>query len=123
MAKQSQAWKNLERATATALKGTRVLRGADFSVEDVDVKVNDLPFLKVDAKYRKAHAHHTLMAEIVEKYCEKETDIPVLVTKHHNQTGAYVTIPLEFFGDLLDFVRKSGSNPFRKSAMNEDEET
>lgn len=119
MAKQSQAWKNLERQAAKALGGNRVLRGANFAIEDVDVKVDDLPFLKVDAKYRVKHSHHTLMAEIERKYCKESTDIPVLITKHHNQTGAYVTVPLEFFSDLLASLRNAANNPFRKSLVDE----
>jgi hypothetical protein len=107
MAKQSQAWKNLERQVAKALGGKRVLRGANFSVEDVDVKLEDIPFIRIDAKYRKKHAHHTLMAEIKTKYCQEDGQIPVLVTKHHNQDGAYVTVDLEFFAILLMAFRKN----------------
>ncbi len=103
---RSQQWKSLERAAAEALGGNRVLRGANFAVSDVDVLIPDLPFLKVDAKYRVKHAHHTFMAEIKAKYCTKPTDIPVLVTKSHNQVGAYATVPLAFLGALLDVYRR-----------------
>lgn len=102
--RQSQAWKALERAVAKELGGTRVLRGADFSVEDVDVKIADFPHLKVDCKYRTRHAHHSLLAEIREKYCE-ENEVPILVTKHHNQDGACVTVTLDFFKTLLEAAR------------------
>lgn len=104
MAKQSQAWKNLERQVAKELGGKRVLRGADFSVEDVDVKIDDFPHLKLDCKYRTRHAHHSLLAEIEEKYCE-ENEVPVLITKHHNQSGACVTVSLDFFKVLLEAAR------------------
>lgn len=104
MARRSQAWKNLERETAEVLGGVRVLRGDDFSKSDVDVRLDDIPYLKIDCKYRVSHSHHTLMEEIREKYCDIP-DIPVLVTKHHNQKGAYVTIPLDYFGRLLRCVR------------------
>ncbi len=105
MARQSQAWKALERQTAEALRGKRVLRGANFAESDVDVQIADLPFLRVDCKYRVRHSHHSLAQEIVDKYCAAG-DIPVLVTKSHNQVGAFATIPLEFLATLLDAVRK-----------------
>lgn len=106
MARRSQAWKNLERQVAKALGGKRVCRGANFSVSDVDVDLSDIPYLKIDAKYRKRHSHHSFMEEIKEKYCN-EGDIPVLVTKHHYQDGAYVTVDLEFFSILLMAFRKN----------------
>lgn len=104
MGKQSQAWKNLERTVAKELGGKRVLRGSDFSVEDVDVELADFPHLRIDCKYRKSHAHHSLLAEIEEKYCS-DGQIPVLVTKHHNQAGANVTIGLNFFKTLIEAAR------------------
>lgn len=106
--RQSQAWKNLERQVAKSLKGRRISRGDDFSRKDVDVVLDDLPELRVDAKYRTRHAHHTFMREIEQKYITKDTEEPVLVTKHHNQTSAYVTVRLEFFGFLLDVLRAYG---------------
>lgn len=103
--RQSQAWKALEREAAEALGGKRVSRGDDFSRSDVDVVVPDFPLLRVDCKYRKAHAHHSLLDEVVEKYCPTDEQIPVLVTKHHRQQGANVTITLVFFASLLDNTR------------------
>lgn len=108
--KRSGAWKNLERESARMLGGNRVTRGADFSVSDVDVKIPELPFLKVDAKYRKSHAHHSLLEEVRKKYCNAG-DIPVLITKHHRQRGANVTIPLELFAVLLDAFRQQNEDP------------
>jgi hypothetical protein len=107
MPRQSQAWKNLERQVAKALGGKRVLRGANFAIEDVDVKLDDIPYLRIDAKYRKKHAHHTLFEEVKTKYCQESGQIPVLVTKHHNQDGACVTVDLEFFSILLMAFRKN----------------
>lgn len=103
--RRSQAWKDLERETAAALRGKRIYRGADFSVSDTDVLVPDIPELKVDCKYKQAHSHHSLMAEIREKYCGDQ-GVPVLVTKSKRQHGACVTVPLEFFAVLLDGWRK-----------------
>lgn len=101
MARQSQAWKNLERQTAKELDGRRITRGGNFAVSDVDVVVDAHPELRIDCKYRTSHSHHSLMAAIERKYCARPGDVPVLVTKHHNQESAYVTIPLQFFGRLL----------------------
>lgn len=105
MGKQSQAWKDLERLVAEKLKGKRVSRGADFGKEDVDVVVEDFIHLRIDAKYRTKHAHHSLLENIRKKYCPDEHQIPVLVTRHHRQRGANVTIPIEAFADMLDAIR------------------
>jgi hypothetical protein len=106
MARQSQSWKVLEKATAKTLKGTRILRGADFSKSDVDVVVDDFPDMRIDSKYRIRHAHHKFLDEIKKKYCKKETDIPVLISKTHNQRGAVVSLSLEHFGKLLNEIRE-----------------
>lgn len=106
MPKQSQRWKQLERDTAEALGGRRVVRGGDFSVSDVDVIVEDLPHLKVDCKAYAKFAHHTLVDEIRERYCKAESDEPVLVTKGSRQTGANVTISLAHFSELLRVYRQ-----------------
>ena len=103
--RQSQSWKNLERQVAKAFKGRRISRGDDFARMDVDVVLDDLPELRIDAKYRTRHAHHTFMREIEEKYITDDGQEPVLVTKHHNQTSAYVTVRLEFMALLLDVLR------------------
>lgn len=102
--KLSKAWKGLERLVAETLKARRVLRGSDFSVKDVDV-ISEFRALRIDAKYRNKHAHHTFMAEIERKYCVKEGDVPVLVTKHPGQDGAYVTVPLKHYGELIELAR------------------
>jgi hypothetical protein len=104
MGKRSVAWKALEREAARELDGERVSRGDDFSRSDVDVRVKGLPMVKVDAKYRVRHAHHSLMAEVEEKYCDPG-DVPVLVTKHHRQRGAHATLPLWFVGVIFKLLR------------------
>ena len=104
--KQSDAWKTLERSAAKVLGGFRVTRGADFGISDVDVIVPDFPSLRVDCKRRKQpFAHHRLLSEVKQKYCFKSTDIPLLVTKNHNQRGAVVAIELNDFGRLLNLLR------------------
>ena len=111
MPKQRQSWKNLERQSAKLLGGHRVLRGANFGISDLDVRLDDFPELKIDCKYRASHAHHTLLAEIRKKYCLGPSDIEVLITKHHRQDGAYVTIPIEFFAALIEERRRRIAGP------------
>lgn len=105
MAKQSQAWKALERMVAGLLKGHRVQRGGDFSVSDVDVEVDDFPYLRVDAKLRSRWAHHTYMKDIIKKYCVVEGQVPVLVTRQARHRGLFVVVPLTYFAWLLGIVR------------------
>jgi hypothetical protein len=102
---RSNAWKALEREAARELGGVRISRGADFSESDVDVNVKDYPFLKVDAKYRIRHSHHKFMSIIQENYCKSPGDVPVLVTKSHNQQGSFATVPTWFLGLLLQAFR------------------
>lgn len=109
MTRQSQAWKAHERAIAAALGGRRISRGDDFSRVDVDVVVDDFPFLRIDGKYRQRHAHHQLLTEIRKKYCEPG-DMPVLVTKQAREHGAVVSVSLEDFGRLLDMARTAVLN-------------
>lgn len=103
-AKFSKAWKDLERQVAKTLRGKRISRGDDFSRSDVDV-ICEFRALKIDAKFRAKHGHHTFMNEIERKYCTKPGDVPVLVTKTPGQQGAYVTVPLDHYALLLDVAR------------------
>lgn len=97
----SKPWKELEKATAAALGGKRINRGADFGVSDVDVVLPDHPRLRIDCKYRQRHAFHGLVEEIRAKYCKSPGDVPVLVTKHRSGRGAYATVDLDFFVELI----------------------
>jgi hypothetical protein len=106
MPRSKTAWKALEKQVAKALKGIRVLRGADFSKTDVDVKVPDFPNLQIDAKYRTSWAHHSYLEEVRAKYCNDPVDMPILVTKTHGQRGAVVVMDLEHFGLLLESIRE-----------------
>lgn len=96
----SQRWKDLEREAARALGGKRVVR-PDFGEPDVDVTVPAWPELRVDCKAYKRFAHHSLMQDIERKYCDRPGQVPVLVTKHERQRGAYVTVPLDWLGQVL----------------------
>lgn len=104
MGKQSQAWKDAERAIAEQLGGKRVVR-ADWGVSDTDVKVEDFPQLKIDSKYRGAWAHTSYLKEVADKYAKEPGDIPVLVTKQKRQQGAVVCLSLEDFGVMLNTIR------------------
>lgn len=106
--RQSQAWKNLERRVAEALGGKRIVRGNNFAVSDIDVKVPDFPHLAIDAKYRRAQPwkHHAFVEEIAKKYCGKgELTTPVLVTKSGGERGEYVTLRLQDYAALLNAIR------------------
>lgn len=100
------AWKDLERLVAAELNGVRVMRGADFSKSDVDVKVADFESLRIDAKYRQRWAHHKFLDEVRTKYCSDTDDIPILITKAAKQRGAVVCLSLSDFGILLNVIRE-----------------
>lgn len=102
-------WKELEKRTAEALGGKRINRASDYSVSDVDVVLEDFENLKIDAKFRARHAHHSLVEEIRNKYCG-ENDRPVLVTKGKYEKRRYVTVDLDLFSSLLDQIRKLRHN-------------
>jgi hypothetical protein len=100
MAKQSQAWKNVERKTAAGMGGTRHSRGADFSESAPDIDFKIIPGMspKVDCKWSgKTWRHHTLLQEIDDKYCKAEIDVPFLVTKQARETGEVVSMKMKHF--------------------------
>lgn len=99
-------WKELEKKTAAALGGVRIDRSDDYGRSDYDVLVPDFQFLRVDAKFRKRHAHHAFVEEIRTKYCQDGRSYPVLVTKHHSGRRVYVTVDLALFASMLDLLRK-----------------
>ena len=99
--KQSQAWKDLERATAKALGGCRILRGGDFSERAPDVAIPDHPHLRIDCKYRSGgFAHHSLLKECRDKYCKEAGDVAIIVTKGRSERGAVVSLSIEDFAKL-----------------------
>lgn len=102
MSKRSQSWKDLERDTAEALGGKRVLRGEDFSKSDVDVELPAFPHMKLDCKYKTAGwKHHSYLKEVQLKYCKQPGDVPVLVTKNKGEHAVCVTLNLRDFANLL----------------------
>lgn len=106
--KRSGAWKSLERNTAKALGGQRLLRGDDYRKSCPDVFVADRPRWKVDCKYKSAGwAHHKILDEVRRKYCAPG-DVAIIVTKSGRQKGAVVSMALEDFVLIVAALRGSG---------------
>jgi hypothetical protein len=66
----TNTWKQLERDSAKVLGGIRVSRGANFGIDDVDVKIDDFPSFKVDSKRYKRFAVFSLYETVKKKYCK-----------------------------------------------------
>jgi hypothetical protein len=102
MAKQSDAWKALERKVAEVLGGKRISRGGDFSISTYDVELPSRPELRIDCKWTaRTMWHHTRVKEIETKYCQLEGSVPVLCTRTKHSSEINVTIPLQYFAKLL----------------------
>ena len=113
--KSSDAWKEFEKAyvkelLAGGVPAHRETRGHDYGEEGYEIVIPDLPFLKVDSKYRNGGwNHHTVLEQEIErKYCKSKSDEPVMPTKSGKQRGSYTTIRSSFFIRLLwlAFFRK-----------------
>ena len=102
----SERWKTLERETAKALGGRRVVQRWDLFQRrpDVIIEANGLGRLVADCKAWKRFTHHRLMEAIETKYC-RHGETPLLVTKEPGQHGAYAVVPLEWLASLLNRVR------------------
>lgn len=97
-------WKNLERRTAVALKGERLVRGADFSASEPDVVSRSFV---VDAKSYARHAAVGLYRSCKEKYAEQLNGRTFLLVLHERRrSGDYVLLSMEDFADL---ARKAGA--------------
>ncbi len=101
--KRSTRWKELERVTAKALGGRRVVTPWQLFEPRPDVVVEDMG-LVIDCKAYRRFAHHALLDDVQRRYC-KPGQIPALVTKAQGQRGAYVTIPLDYLAHLLNAKR------------------
>lgn len=106
--KRSEAWKNLERSVALSArdagfkKAFRVCRGDDIGISAVDVILPEIPFVKIDTKYRgNSFNHHSLFYESEKKYCDKNQDFMALPTKGGRERGSLVTVRLEVLLELL----------------------
>lgn len=103
----SDAWKALEKKTAEVLGGFRISRADDWGRSDYDVHVPAHPELRIDCKYKKGgFAHHTLLAEVREKYCREDGDVAVLVSKSGRKRGEVVSLSLEDFASLLGTIER-----------------
>ncbi len=101
-----KSWKRLERKIAKLFGGERVKRMGDFSVSDTDVLLHDLKHFRIDCKFRQNFMHHSLFNEIKGKYCKKDEDVAVMVTKEHGKYRYLVSVEAEFFAVLLDAYRE-----------------
>jgi hypothetical protein len=101
MPKRSQAWKDLERDTAAALKGRRIIRFDLFQPPSADIAIDDMPELSLDSKHRARWQFHSLLKDVQTKY----GGIPLLITKSRGERGAVVSCPLDYFAGLLAEVR------------------
>jgi len=101
MPKRSQAWKELERQTAEALGGKRIVRYDFFAPPCADVVLEDMPEVSIDCKHRARWQCHSLLHEIKGKY----HGTPILVTKGRGEHGAVASMPLNYFAEVLDEMR------------------
>lgn len=95
----SDAWKDLEKFVAKKFGGTRLLRGNDFCVSQLDVEHE---WMALDAKWRSSLATVTWFKKLVkdnEKIYGKGKKIPVLVIKQKGMRGALVVI------DIDDYIK------------------
>ena len=92
--KRSTRWKELERATAKALGGRRVLTPWQLFEERPDVVVEDAG-LVVDCK-----AHHALLDDVQRRYC-KPGQTAALVTKAAGQRAPKHTAAIFSGAQLL----------------------
>ncbi|MDZ4857748.1 MAG: hypothetical protein SGI88_02105 [Candidatus Hydrogenedentes bacterium] len=96
-------WKDAEREAAEALGGTRVIRQWNLFESAADVLVPDFG-LVCDCKAYRRFSIHTLIDTVKRKYCGRG-ETPALVTKSQGQHGAYITLPMDYVGGLLDELR------------------
>ena len=105
----TDTWKQLERDTASILKGERVSRGADFGKTDVDVKIPDFPSFKVDTKRYKRLQVFSLFDLVKKKYCKTPQDEPILVLRESNRKYVLAVINLDLLGKILNIIRDKGA--------------
>lgn len=101
MAKQSQAWKNLERKTAKQLGGKRITRGEDFSISALDVEHRRLA---IDCKYRQKWgfvAQYDKLVADTRRLYKGQNKIPVLVVKKARRRGEFVIIAMTDFLQVI----------------------
>jgi hypothetical protein len=94
-------WAALESEAARILGGQRVRR--DLFDKAQDVYLPDMPHWSIDAKAYRRFSLHTLMERTQAKY----GGVPIVITKHHGQRGAYITLPLQELAGLLNELRRA----------------
>jgi hypothetical protein len=105
----TNTWKQLERDSAKVLGGIRVSRGANFGIDDVDVKIDDFPSFKVDSKRYKRFAVFSLYETVKKKYCKKPEDEPILILRQSGKHNVLAVINLDLLGKILNIIRKKGA--------------
>lgn len=99
-------WKGLEKSAAEMLGGVRVQRIASPVFDESwfqsapDVIVTGPHKLICECRYRVRLTHHHWLETARAKYGEDGAEV-ILITKEHNQRGAYATVRLEFLAQLL----------------------
>lgn len=83
----------------------RDTRMGNYAVSDFEIKIDEQPHIKSDAKYSQAQPfrHHGKLAELEHKYCKDKLDIGVLLTKNYKERGACITVRDEIFAMLLSY--------------------
>ena len=106
----TQNWKNAEYYFRDVylkykIPARRDTRAGNFSVSDFEIKIDEHPGIKSDAKYSQAQPfrHHGKLQELEVKYCKEKTDIGVLLTKNYKERGACITVRDEVFAMLLSY--------------------
>lgn len=89
----------------------RVERISNFSISDTDVKIDNLPNLKIDCKSRATFASATLFEEdVIQRYCKEKSDRAVMPMKVKGMRGCYIMIQDSLFVEMLKSYIKDKSN-------------
>ncbi|MFA5460088.1 MAG: hypothetical protein WC283_02015 [Candidatus Paceibacterota bacterium] len=108
----TNTWKQLERDTALILGGKRISRGADFGKKNVDVKIPDFPFFKIDTKRYKRLQVFSLFDTLKKKYCKKPEHEGMLVLRQSGKKYILAVIDIKLLSKMLNIIRQ-------KEAQNE----
>ncbi len=100
-----EKWKTLERDTAAALGGRRIIRRWELfeSRPDVVLDISGVHAV-AECKLRQRFEHHRIFAEARRKYCEDGADLILVTRSRDGQTMA--TVPLDRFAELLRAARE-----------------
>ena len=103
MAKQSSAWKDVEKKAAKLFGGQRVTRGSDFGLDRPDVICAST--WSVECKSRSKltlWGWYTKLKTDTDKFFPGENRVKVLVTKEKGKRGELITLSTEDFFRVLD---------------------